>query len=983
MATISFKCDTCKRSVELVENPQGFTVVGKCVITNGCTGRLYRTERNPNNVRESAPRYVEGLDNYVPRRALFDFAQTLASDKWTVNHNMGVLPSTFIYIEQENGQQVLVDNSTYKVTALSKNTILVTFPTKVRGVIQCVAKSTVPLVPSTVAPETAQYQVSANGVITFAVPKYLTQIHGQIPQVSAPTVSPTVTPSPTPTSTPVTLPLNLCAESATIQIEIEITKPNEDPFVCFEDIDNLTDNRSPWNGWGEVLVGKRRNYCIRTATILKLAVFGNADLESGDIPDGTRIRFLRIDYGTGRKEAIPSRGLLMLLAKSPYAYADKVKDRVVDVGELIGDTPDYFVYRGGELFLDETKVERSYPDISRVIYQSAPPQPSPTPTPTTTPTMTATVSLTPQPSVTPSVTVTAEATPTPTITPTVTPGLSATVTPTITATPTVTATVTPAPVTPTPTRTPTITPTRSATLGVTPSPTVTPTVSPEAPTFEGSNPVTFAKTGSAATYNVYSDSDMDSVPWGSLAAGTVVNIHYKSTPYTRKVGIRAQGTESNPVELWGVTDGSGNRPRLNFQNAVTAPGSNPGGSNNVFSGTPEYGESLGGIVIKRGVSDAYSGPKPSYITIANLEMFGAASGNSYTTLAGNSVTYGASAAIYAHRCDHLLIENCVIYDNGFGVFSQANNGELSQACEYITMRSNRVYDNGIVGSYLEHNVYMQAKMPIIEGNYIGQTRAGSLGSSYKSRSSGEVFRYNFVESSSGRAIDLVHSEDQEVDGIVTQPEYGIDYVYGNVIVNDSSLPNGAAYVPVHFGGDNLGEDEHTHNPSLEPLYRKTLYFFNNTYYTNTSAYRCVLFDISLSTNVIECWNNVFSVTSTNGGGAEMCWVEFVGTVNFRGGNVLNSNVTVLNARSDATGGMYNVNWVSPLITGNPLFSDVPDYDFTPSPSGAAANVAVIGLPSGIPSDLLSYPVQGQIVGPITNGVELRTDLTDSGALVAQ
>lgn len=442
MATISFKCDTCKRSVELVENPQGFTVVGKCVITNGCTGRLYRTERNPNNVRESAPSYVAGLDNYVPRRAFFEYAQTLASDKWTVKHNMGVLPSTFVYLEQDDGRKVLADNSTYTVKAVGKNTILVTFATKVRGIIQCVAKSTVPLVPSTVSPETAQTQVSANGIITFAVPKYLTQVHGQIPAVSPPAITPTITPSPTPTSTPIGLPLNLCAESATIQIEIEITKPNEDPFVCFENIENFTDNRSPWNGWGEVLVGKRRNYCVRTATILKLAVFGNADLESGDIPDGTRIRFLRIDYGTGRKEVIPSRGLLMLLAKSPYAYADKVKNRVVDVGELIGDTPNYFVYRGGELFLDENKVERSYPDISRVIYQAAPPQPSPTPTPTVTPTITATVSITPSVSLSPQPSVTP--------TPSDTPGVSTTPTPTVTASPTVTPEVTP-------TLTPTIT----------------------------------------------------------------------------------------------------------------------------------------------------------------------------------------------------------------------------------------------------------------------------------------------------------------------------------------------------------------------------------------------------------------------------------------------------------------------------------------------------------------------------------------------
>lgn len=507
MATISYKCDTCKRSVELVENPRGFTVVGKCVITNGCIGRLYRTERNPNNVRESAPSYVEGLNNYVPRRAFFEFEQTLTSDRWTVAHNMGVLPTTFVYLLDQNGDYIPMDNGTYTVTAVDKDNIIITFSERVKGTVQCVAKSTVPLVPPTVVPEAQQYQVSSNNVLTIAIPKYLTHIHGVIPQPSPPAITPTITPSPTPSSTPITLPKNLCTEGTTIQIEVEITKPNEEPMLCFEDIPNFLDSRSPWFGWNEVLVRNRRNYCVRTLDIMSMKVFGNVDEDPGNIPDGTRIRFLRIDYGTGRKEAIPSRGLLMLLSKSPFAYVDKVKDRLVDVGELIGDNPDYFVYRNGEFFLDETKVEQTYPDISRVIYQVAPPAPSftptitptatltpqPTATLTPTPSPTLTASATPGPSSTPGAsptetpfpTATPTTTPTPTVTPSITPSITVTpsITPsvTITPTPSVTVTVTPTETPPvSPTQTPSGTPPVSATQtpAVTPTPTATPPVSP-------------------------------------------------------------------------------------------------------------------------------------------------------------------------------------------------------------------------------------------------------------------------------------------------------------------------------------------------------------------------------------------------------------------------------------------------------------------------------------------------------------------------
>lgn len=432
MATISYKCDTCKRTVELVENPQGFTVVGKCVITNGCVGRLYKTGRNPNNVRESAPTYVEGLDNYVPRRTFFEFNQTLPSNKWDVSHNMGILPSTFVYLRQNNGKFIPADNSSYTVTPVSKDRLTITFSQKVVGILQCVAKSTVALVPSVVPAEQDLFQVSANGTITFAIPKYITQLRGSVPAVSAPLVTPTITPSVTPTSTPVSLPINI-STTGNIQIEIEITKPNEDPFICFEDFPNTITNESPWSGWSEILVAKRRNYSVRTANLLRLKVFGSADLKASDIPNGTRLRFLRIDFGDGRKEAIPSRTLLMLLAKAPYAFVDKVKDKLVDVGELIGDTPDYFVYNDGELFLDSSKVEKSYPDINRVIPQAAAPQPSPTATPTVTPMSTAT----------PTPTMTQEASPTPTSTPTQTAAPTVSVTPSESAIPTPTPTPTP------------------------------------------------------------------------------------------------------------------------------------------------------------------------------------------------------------------------------------------------------------------------------------------------------------------------------------------------------------------------------------------------------------------------------------------------------------------------------------------------------------------------------------------------------------
>lgn len=560
MATISYNCDTCKRSVELVENPYGFTVVGKCVITNGCSGRLYRTERNPNNLRESAPKYVAGLDNYVPRKAFFEYTQSLASDKWNINHNMGVLPSTSVYMLSASGKYELVDNRTYKVVAIDKNNLSIVFPTKVSGLVQCIAKSTVPSIPPTVAPDATEYQVSSNGVITFAVPKYITQLRGSGP-------------SPTPT---VALPFNLCTDDNTIEIEIEITKPNEDPFVCFEAIPNVMSNVSPWNGWGEVLIGKRRNYCVRTVEFLKLKVLGEANLRPSDIPDGTRVRFLRIDYGTGRKEVIPSRGLLMLLAKKPHAYADKVKDHIVDVGELIGDTPDYFVYRNGELFLDETKVEKTYPDISRVVYRSAPfpsPTPSPTATPPVTPTLTPSVTIspteTPAPSATstPEPTATPTTTPTPTVTPTVTPtmGVTPTVTPTVSETPSVTPTGTPAS---TPPVTPTRTPAPSASRTPTPAPSIILSAVPSN-IYKASPAAPYNPTAFTTVINVYASGGSGSYTysWSATGAASI----YSTGPGTAILAFSSytKGTYSGTVTCTVTSGGSSNSISIPYTYVIT------------------------------------------------------------------------------------------------------------------------------------------------------------------------------------------------------------------------------------------------------------------------------------------------------------------------------------------------------------------------------------------------------------------------------
>jgi hypothetical protein len=319
---------------------------------------------------------------------------------------------------------------------------------------------------------------------------------------------------------------------------------------------------------------------------------------------------------------------------------------------------------------------------------------------------------------------------------------------------------------------------------------------------------------------------MDNVPWGALGRGDVVNIYWKSTPYARKWGmgrnIANTGTSSNPIIVNGVTDASGNRPRFNFNGATTARGSNPSLLTGPYFGNTAYDmyaigniynlEDYAGILIR-----GFYRSSPAYIQIKNLEVYGAR--GSFTNLSGNTQSYiGATSGIRFQNGDDVLIENCIVKDCGWGVYTQTSGPTTADTINRFTMRKSFLSGNGVVGSTTEHNAYIQCTSPIIEGNYFGPLINGALGSSYKSRASGEIFRYNWVEANA-RAIDFVEPEDQASGtvGLYDQTDYGVDHVYGNVIAVDDDQMNASngVYHPFHFGSDK------NYYTSFDPIYLLT------------------------------------------------------------------------------------------------------------------------------------------------------------------
>jgi hypothetical protein len=367
---------------------------------------------------------------------------------------------------------------------------------------------------------------------------------------------------------------------------------------------------------------------------------------------------------------------------------------------------------------------------------------------------------------------------------------------------------------------------------------------PEAVAIEDVRGCSMALTGQPGTFNVgpgQTYTELTEVPWLSLQAGDVVNVFHRPTPYRTKIGLRAQGTVAAPVVINGVTDANCNRPEISAQNAVTSDDA-------IYARffNKQHSENLGAIFIYRASTDPWA-HLPKNIVIQNFKITGAHKSNTYTAQDGTTGTYSLGAAgIYAVRVQGLTVQNNEITGNGNGVFVNSRGDD--DYSSFITVRRNRIHGNGNVGSYTEHNLYIQAVRSLYEGNYIGQLRVGAIGSSMKDRSSATVVRYNHIVAAA-RAIDLVEIEGG-VAAVLNDPLYHHAWVYGNLIVSDHDQPAASSTLLIHWGGDN------------DPRYFRTgtLFFYNNTVVTRATqiqAYYLCVFDLPTTTQKVEAKANVF------------------------------------------------------------------------------------------------------------------------------
>ncbi len=367
--------------------------------------------------------------------------------------------------------------------------------------------------------------------------------------------------------------------------------------------------------------------------------------------------------------------------------------------------------------------------------------------------------------------------------------------------------------------------------------TLTLSVLPSAAAGPGSPVATTYEVGPGKPY-----ANIGDVPWESLGPGDTVLIYWRAQPYKEKWVIAVQATEQQPLVVRGVPNDQGELPVIDGRDATTR------------TQLDYWNEPRG--VIKIGAASRPNVQTATWIVVENLDIRSGRPPYQFSDDAGNTQSYASNAAsFYVEDGQHIVLKNCIIHDSGNGIF-------VSPAARDITIDGNWIYDNGIEGSYYEHNAYTEAIGMVYQFNHFGPLRQDCGGNNLKDRSAGLVVRYNWIEGGN-RQLDLVDAEGNAA--IVNDPSYRQTFVYGNILIE----PDGAGNSQIlHYGGDSGTTGD----------YRKgMLYFYNNTV-VSTRAGNTTLMRLSTNDETADARNNILYVTAS---GDKLAMLDASGALHLR------------------------------------------------------------------------------------------------------
>jgi len=336
MAIVVYKCDVCKRDIELEQNIKGLENIQRCTITHGCRGKLYQTKVLADFVRGRLPDQVAGLDDWRQRKVLYNHEQTIERVNWLINHDLGTFPSISVFINvpteaDPDNQEEIIPTDTI---IIDEDNIRLVFETAVSGLAQLVARQSDPdllrpFVGLNISVEELQ-QLSLTGDIAIAT---------RISTVGEPEI------------------VDLGVEYTTTTNAIITTTYSAD--------ENETGTNSAWSDIDKVII-KGKTFTVRSFNGLI------TEMQDETIASGSTFKFNSITTDvvgspTNTTRTIAQDEVYILFASDPFDNIDKITTQYIDVFDVNESNNNFtFVYDTGEFFADKEAIQDTYPPIRSV-----------------------------------------------------------------------------------------------------------------------------------------------------------------------------------------------------------------------------------------------------------------------------------------------------------------------------------------------------------------------------------------------------------------------------------------------------------------------------------------------------------------------------------------------------------------------------------------------------------------------------------------
>jgi hypothetical protein len=167
MAIVTYKCDTCRRNIDVPQNKNGFEVFRNCIITLNCKGKLYYAATYPEYIRGHATSIDNNLTDWMQRLLLYKHTQVVAATVWKVKHGLNNRPDINVYVYDINNNLIKFIPSS--IIYIDINTVKIILPLKYTGIIECIAKynNIDNNIPTTIVDKL--FQISNEQHLTFAL----------------------------------------------------------------------------------------------------------------------------------------------------------------------------------------------------------------------------------------------------------------------------------------------------------------------------------------------------------------------------------------------------------------------------------------------------------------------------------------------------------------------------------------------------------------------------------------------------------------------------------------------------------------------------------------------------------------------------------------------------------------------------------------------------------------------------------------------